>query len=104
MTREEAVKMAESKWYETQTAEEIVAFQLYEERLCMPFPLFHKAVEEALGRPVYTHEFAGVESLQQEFEALRKKELTKEKNEGRHRGGDAFSLSIYRRGVIVWDF
>ena len=66
-------KMAESKWYETQTAEEIVAFQLYEERLCMPFPLFHKAVEEALGRPVYTHEFAGVESLRQEFEALRKK-------------------------------
>ena len=73
MTREEAVKMAESKWYETQTAEEIVAFQLYEERLCMPFPLFHKAVEEALGRPVYTHEFAGVESLRQEFEALKKK-------------------------------
>ena len=29
MTREEAVKLAESKWYETQTAEEIVAFQLY---------------------------------------------------------------------------
>ena len=49
-----------------------MAFQLYEERLCMPFPLFHKAVEEALGRPVYTHEFAGVENLRQEFEAMRK--------------------------------
>ena len=72
MTREEAVKLAESKWYETQTAEEIVAFQLYEERRCLPFPLFHKAVEVALGRPVYTHEFAGVENLRQEFEAMRK--------------------------------
>ena len=73
MTREEAVKLVESKWYEKQTAEEIVAFQLYEERLCMPFPLFHKAVEEALGRPVFTHEFAAAESLRQEFEALRKR-------------------------------
>ena len=74
MTREEAVKLAESKWYEKQTAEEIVAFQLYEERLCMPFPLFHKAAEEALGRPVFTHEFAGVEKLQKEFETLNKKD------------------------------
>lgn len=68
MTREEAIKMAGSHWYETQTAEEIVAFQLYEERLCMPFDLFHKAVETALGRPVYTHEFAEAERLRKEFE------------------------------------
>lgn len=68
MTREEAVKMADSQWYETQTAEEIVAFQLYEDRLCMPFDLFHKAVETVLARPVYTHEFAEVERLRKEFE------------------------------------
>ena len=30
MTREEAVKLAESKRYETKTAEEILDFQLYE--------------------------------------------------------------------------
>jgi hypothetical protein len=70
MTREEAVKMADSKWYELKTAEEIVKFQLYEERLCMPFSLFHKAIEEVLGRPVYTHEFACVKNLQKEFENL----------------------------------
>lgn len=70
MTREEAVKMTDSKWYELKTAEEIVKFQLYEERLCMPFPLFHKAIEEVLGRPVYTHEFARVKNLQKEFENL----------------------------------
>ena len=70
MTREEAVKMADSKWYELKTAEEIVKFQLYEERLCMPFSLFHKAIEEVLGRPVYTHEFARVKNLQKEFENL----------------------------------
>lgn len=70
MTREEAVKMADSKWYELKTAEEIVKFQLYEERLCMPFSLFHKAIEEVLVRPVYTHEFACVKNLQKEFENL----------------------------------
>ena len=25
--------------------------------LCMPFDVFHQAVEKTLGRPVYTHEF-----------------------------------------------
>jgi hypothetical protein len=33
-------------------------FQLYEELLCMPFDVFHEAIEKALGRPVFTHEFA----------------------------------------------
>jgi len=33
-------------------------FQLFEDRLCMPFAVFHEAMEKALERPVFTHEFA----------------------------------------------
>ena len=32
-------------------------FQLFTDKLCMPFTIFHAAMEKALGRPVYTHEF-----------------------------------------------
>lgn len=46
MNREQAVKIADSKWWENKTAQEIAEFQLVEEKLCMPFSIFHKAVEE----------------------------------------------------------
>lgn len=69
ITREQAVKFSESGWWEGKTACEITALQLYESRLCMPeFQMFHEAVEVALGRPVFTHEFAFVQRLQKEFE------------------------------------
>lgn len=32
-------------------------FQPLTPLLCMPFNIFHEAIEKALGRPVYTHEF-----------------------------------------------
>jgi hypothetical protein len=68
MTREQALALIETKWWEGKTARQIVTFQLFEERLCMPFDLFHKSVEEALGRPVFTHEFGlNHEGLQKEF-------------------------------------
>src|SRR5512139_2728550 len=72
MTREEAIAKAKGRWWEKRTAKEIVAFQLYEELLCMPFDVFHAAMEEALGRSVYTHEFGtNVSGLQAEFEGKR---------------------------------
>lgn len=58
MNKEEAIRMANSNWWKGKTAQEIAEFQLNEEKLCMPFDTFHKAVEEWLGRPVWTHEFA----------------------------------------------
>lgn len=67
ITQEEALKIAGTHWYEGKTAEEIVEFQLYESRLCMPFDKFHEAVETVLGRPVLTHEFARVNLLQAQF-------------------------------------
>lgn len=40
------------------TSRQIAEFQIEQDRLCVPFDVFHKAITEALGRPVYTHEFA----------------------------------------------
>lgn len=68
MTKEEALALAATDWWKTKTPEEIVRFQLFEEKLCMNFSEFHKAIEQALGRPVYTHEFGlNRKGLQEEF-------------------------------------
>ena len=70
LTKEQAIKFAESKIWETEnwTARQIVEFQLFQKILCMPFDVFHEAMEKALGRPVYTHEFGlNVEGLKKEF-------------------------------------
>ena len=68
MTRQEAIdkfnivfnlgdnKMG-GKFWETMTAKEIVKFQMNEKRLCIPFDVFHKAVEDTLGYPVFTPQF-----------------------------------------------
>ena len=65
--RDAAIQLAESLWWKDKGPREIVAFQLFVEELSMPFDLFHAAVEVALDRPVWTHEFAYIERLQAEF-------------------------------------
>jgi len=57
MTKESAIALAESKFWEGMTHRQIAEFQMIEEKLCMPFSVFHEAVEKTLGRPVFTHEF-----------------------------------------------
>lgn len=57
MTTEEAIKLGESKWWVGMPARDVAIFQMHAELLCMPFDIFHKAVTDALGRPVFTHEF-----------------------------------------------
>lgn len=57
MTKESAIALAETKFWEGMTQRQIAEFQMCEEKLCMPFSVFHEAVEKTLGRPVYTHEF-----------------------------------------------
>jgi hypothetical protein len=52
-----AIALFDSEWWKGKTAREIVNFQLFTAELCIPFNLFHQAVEESLGRPVWTHEF-----------------------------------------------
>jgi hypothetical protein len=57
MTREEAISLSESKFWEGMTLRERAVFQINEPLLCMPFDVFHEAVEKTIGRPVFTHEF-----------------------------------------------
>lgn len=58
LTREQAFSFGKNHLYEGMTARQKALFQLNQNKLCMPFPIFHEAVEQALGRPVFTHEFA----------------------------------------------
>ena len=68
LTQEQAIELFDSGFWETMTLEERARFQLYETRLCMPFDIFHEAIEKTLGRPVWTHEFAYADSLRKEME------------------------------------
>jgi hypothetical protein len=57
VTKDEALALADSGFWEHLSHEERARFQIAEERLCMPFGVFHEAVEKTLGRSVFTHEF-----------------------------------------------
>lgn len=57
LTKEQAIEFHENKKWEQMTETERALFQLNQEKLCMPFDVFHKAVESTLKRPVFTHEF-----------------------------------------------
>lgn len=68
MTEAEAIALADSKFWEGMTMRERAVFQMFERRLCMPFPVFHEALEAALGRPVWTHELGlNAEGLKKEL-------------------------------------
>lgn len=57
LTKDEAIRLYETKWWASRNYHSIAAFQLSQNRLCCPFDIFHEAVEKALCRPVFTHEF-----------------------------------------------
>lgn len=68
MTKEQAIKLAESRFWESLTYRQRAEFQLSEPLLCMPFAVFHEAVEKTLGRSVFTHEFAlNLQSIKDEM-------------------------------------
>lgn len=67
MTKEEAIAYYDSRQWATLSDRERAELQLSEDLLCMPFSLFHKSVEKALGRPVWTHEFANRVRLRKEL-------------------------------------
>ncbi|MDE1139904.1 MAG: hypothetical protein PW999_09675 [Paraburkholderia tropica] len=68
MTKDEAIALSESKFWEPMSYRERAVFQIFEDRLCMPFSVFHEAIEKALDRPVFTHEFGlNREGLQKEL-------------------------------------
>jgi hypothetical protein len=57
LTKEQAIALYESGFWKDMAYVERAKFQIMEERLCMPFDVFHEAISKALGRPVWTHEF-----------------------------------------------
>lgn len=57
MTKDQAIALAETRWWKDKTPRQVAMFQLFEDKLCMPFDLFHQAMEVALKRAVFTHEF-----------------------------------------------
>lgn len=66
--REKAVELANTNWWELCEPREIAEFQLFTVELCCPFSVFHEAIEKALGRPVWTHEFGlNYDGIVQEF-------------------------------------
>ena len=67
LTKEQAIAFAENKCYENMTYRQIAEFQMEQDKLCMPFGVFHEAMEKTLGRPVFTHEFAFREELRKEL-------------------------------------
>lgn len=56
-TKGEALDFYNKKRWEPMSHRERAEFQIEQDLLCMPFSVFHEAMEKALGRPVYTHEF-----------------------------------------------
>ena len=68
ITKEQAIELGKSEFWEKMTQEEIAEFQINTDALCMPFGVFHQAMEIALGRPVWTHEFGiNVDGLRAEL-------------------------------------
>lgn len=63
LTKEQAIRMARTDWWTNMAPRDVAMFQLSERLLCMPFGSFREAVEAALGRGVFTHEFLDRESL-----------------------------------------
>tara|TARA_R110002096_G_scaffold42937_8_gene115553 strand:+ start:6188 stop:6499 length:312 start_codon:yes stop_codon:yes gene_type:complete len=57
LTKVEAILFFENCAYKNMTYRQKAEFQMMQDKLCMPFRIFHEAITEALGRPVYTHEF-----------------------------------------------
>lgn len=57
LTREQAIELAKSNWWVGLDFKTVATSQLKQSKLCMDFSDFHKAVKEAAGKPVLSHEF-----------------------------------------------
>lgn len=67
LTEQQAIDLYNSNFWETLSNFDRVQFQLFTERLCMPFDIYHKALEIVLKRAVFIHELVISHNLQQEF-------------------------------------
>lgn len=70
-TPEQAIDFCESRKWESMSHRERAEFQMEQDCLCMPFDVVHEAMEKALGRSVWTHEFADRDRLREELAGTR---------------------------------
>jgi hypothetical protein len=56
LTQEQAITFAKNEYWKVWDPPTRAFFQVCQDRLCMPFDVFHSAVEETLGRPVPVRE------------------------------------------------
>lgn len=70
LTERQAIQIAKSGVWKSWFDEEKARFQFYQDRLCMPFDVFHQAFQKIVGRSIWTHEFAASnrKHLQKEFD------------------------------------
>ena len=78
LTKKQAIELAKTKFWELLSFEKRALFQLNQKKLCMPFDIFHEAMEKSLGRPVWTHEFCDWKKLKDEFLGKKKRPSMKE--------------------------
>lgn len=57
LTTEEAIEFHDSDAWKELDFGQRARFQMSQKKLCMPFSVFHEAIEKTLGRPVFSHEF-----------------------------------------------
>ncbi len=53
MTEKQALALIETRFWEDMSDRDIAVFQLWEDRLCMPFDVFHDAVCKTLGSQMW---------------------------------------------------
>ena len=69
LTKDQAITFYASEIWKDWTHRQIAEFQMLQDKLCIPFGVFHEALEKAIGRPVWTHELgkAGRDSIMAEL-------------------------------------
>ncbi len=66
--KEKAIKLYKNNWWIFCRNPRVIAeMGLRTAELCLPFDILQEKTEKALGRPVWTHEFASLENLLSEF-------------------------------------
>ena len=70
MTREEAIALQDSRWWEGLSDVEIARRQLWTDRMIMPWDRFRRATCSAMGREVLPYEYAYLARLLREFTRL----------------------------------
>ena len=69
LTKKQAIAFHDNEQWKGMSYKQIATLQINQEILCVPFSVFHEAVEKTIGRPVFTHEFGvNVDGIRTEIE------------------------------------